>query len=528
MTILPKKDHSSSKNNDGTHAVVDRAHHGPVVHMQVQRRENGRMYVAQSGAACWESLEDKRAGVHDADVVDGPSHVKRRHRDAPSHMKQRIGPVSGACGGPSCSQSSDDVAIAGPSGFNPKPKQKSLTGKPVCDDSDGDGEAFNSDDEYERIQGEELTEDAWQEREKLFEKLLKKKKLVIKQTEQDGACLFRAVAVHIYGDQEMHGVVRNHCMDYIAKNADFFSGYVTEDFESYVARKRLNWVHGNNIEIQALSEMYNRPIEVYSYSSEPINTFHGEQVTDNPPIRLSYHRNVHYNAIVDPWAPTVGIGLGLPEYKPGAAEKSLVHDALHQSETTALEQAMLEDKLKATDWEATDEAIEEQVARESYLQWLKDNEHRRESASKQAAAAAGRSAAAVAASRAVGLSSPKPGTSSRLSPDARQTPEAAAASVSNPSPKTRKSDGFDVEETASFLNNLPPEMFGLSDFEDNDSILARVLAASQEEYLNSLKLKKKDPNPGSPSELREEDDDEDEDGGPSGNQDKACGYRYAS
>ena len=37
---------------------------------------------------------------------------------------------------------------------------------------------------------------------------------------------------------------------------------------------------------------------------------------------------------------------------------------------------MLEDKLKATDWEATNETISEQVARESYLQWLKDNEKR--------------------------------------------------------------------------------------------------------------------------------------------------------
>lgn len=39
-------------------------------------------------------------------------------------------------------------------------------------------------------------------------------------------------------------------------------------------------------------------------------------------------------------------------------------------------QAMLEDKVRATDWEATNEAIEEQIARESYLQWLKDNEKR--------------------------------------------------------------------------------------------------------------------------------------------------------
>lgn len=39
-------------------------------------------------------------------------------------------------------------------------------------------------------------------------------------------------------------------------------------------------------------------------------------------------------------------------------------------------QAMLEDKLRATDWEATNEAIEEQVARDSYLQFLRDNEKR--------------------------------------------------------------------------------------------------------------------------------------------------------
>lgn len=35
---------------------------------------------------------------------------------------------------------------------------------------------------------------------------------------------------------------------------------------------------------------------------------------------------------------------------------------------------MLEDKLRETDWEVTQETIEEQVARESYLQWLRDQE----------------------------------------------------------------------------------------------------------------------------------------------------------
>jgi len=39
--------------------------------------------------------------------------------------------------------------------------------------------------------------------------------------------------------------------------------------------------------------------------------------TDNEPIRLSYHCSVHYNSIIDPWRPTAGHGLGLPDLEPG-------------------------------------------------------------------------------------------------------------------------------------------------------------------------------------------------------------------
>lgn len=48
--------------------------------------------------------------------------------------------------------------------------------------------------------------------------------------------------------------------------------------------------------------------------------------------------------------------------------------AIKTSEESWIEQQMLEDKKRATDWEATNEAIEEQVARESYLQWLQDQQ----------------------------------------------------------------------------------------------------------------------------------------------------------
>lgn len=62
------------------------------------------------------------------------------------------------------------------------------------------------------------------------------------------------------------------------------------------------------------------------------------QKTDNEPIRLSYQRGSHYNSIVDPYKATIGVGLGLPAYNPGSADRQLVSDAVRQSEDLHIEQ----------------------------------------------------------------------------------------------------------------------------------------------------------------------------------------------
>ena len=107
--------------------------------------------------------------------------------------------------------------------------------------------------------------------------------------------------------------------------------------------------------MQAMCEMYNRTIEVYQTSiaqvcltslslkpenygiyegsakcesslnfyfssAEPINIFHSSYKTDYEPIRLSYHNGVHYNAVLNPNKPSVGVGLGLSGYKPWVSE----------------------------------------------------------------------------------------------------------------------------------------------------------------------------------------------------------------
>ncbi|XP_058717631.1 OTU domain-containing protein 5-like isoform X1 [Poecile atricapillus] len=264
-------------------------------------------------------------------------------------------------------------------------------GSPGPDEAGG---GYNSEDEYEA--GRVEMDPATAEQEHRFEKALREKKgFIIKRMKEDGACLFRAVADQVYGDQDMHEVVRKHCMDYLMKNADYFSNYVTEDFTTYINRKRKSTCHGNHIEMQAMAEMYNRPVEVYQYGTEPINTFHGIQHNEDEPIRVSYHRNIHYNSVVNPNKATIGVGLGLPSFKPGLAEQSLMKSAIKTSEESWIEQQMLEDKKRATDWEATNEAIEEQVARESYLQWLRDQEKQARQPRKASATCSSATAAAA-------------------------------------------------------------------------------------------------------------------------------------
>ncbi|XP_053154432.1 OTU domain-containing protein 5 isoform X2 [Hemicordylus capensis] len=425
---------------------------------------------------------EARGGVGGG-CCSGPGHSKRRRQGGPG----------GGLG----------AAVPGGGGGN-SPEQ------------DEAGAGYNSEDEYETAAARiESMDPATVEQEHRFEKALREKKgFIIKQMKEDGACLFRAVADQVYGDQDMHEVVRKHCMDYLMKNADYFSNYVTEDFTTYINRKRKNNCHGNHIEMQAMAEMYNRPVEVYQYGTEPINTFHGIHQNEDEPIRVSYHRNIHYNSVVNPNKATIGVGLGLPSFKPGYAEQSLMKNAIKTSEESWIEQQMLEDKKRATDWEATNEAIEEQVARESYLQWLRDQEKQARQPRKASATCSSATAASASGLEEWSGRSPRQ-RSSASSPEhpdlhnelnAAKPPSpgstTALALAKPPSPcapgtSSQLSAGggratpplvslYPALECRAIMQQMSPTAFGLSDWDD-DEILASVLAVSQQEYLESMK-----------------------------------------
>lgn len=150
----------------------------------------------------------------------------------------------------------------------------------------------------------------WRREEQKFRHLLAQKNMKIIENGGEGNCLFRAIAYQAYGDEDLHKLVRQKCMDYILSEKEYFKDFIIggndSSVEAYVQRKRKNGVWGDDVEIQAMSEIYNRPMEIYAYSDRPMRTFHEimqfqnheQESHEMEPFRLSYHGKSHYNSIV--------------------------------------------------------------------------------------------------------------------------------------------------------------------------------------------------------------------------------------
>ena len=107
-------------------------------------------------------------------------------------------------------------------------------------------------------------------------------------------------------------------MKYLLIERKFFSQFVEggdKEFDNYINMKSKLGVWGDDVELQAISEIYNRSIEIYSGSNKPLKTFHEninefnlkkeneegnikEEKIKISPIRISYHGKEHYNSII--------------------------------------------------------------------------------------------------------------------------------------------------------------------------------------------------------------------------------------
>jgi OTU domain-containing protein 5 len=231
------------------------------------------------------------------------------------------------------------------------------------DDNSHLTEGYNSEDEYPEVSPSQALDDEVlkQINPLSLYRALRKKGFQVVETALDGNCLFRAVADQVYGDMEMHNEIRRLCMNYMEKERDHYSQFVTEDFPDYIARKRQDGVFGNHLELQAIAEMYNRPVYIYTVDERPLNIFQGiYDSTSNSPIRLSYHYGNHYNSVRDPESPAIGVGLGLPGLNAetfNKAEKALLNQILTKSEEALLEEALLRSILEQSERDEIEEAL---------------------------------------------------------------------------------------------------------------------------------------------------------------------------
>lgn len=204
------------------------------------------------------------------------------------------------------------------------------------------------------------------QQERAFERVLREKRgWRIERMGEDGNCLFRSISHQVYGTQAHHKLVRLKCVEYMRYESFYFQNFITggpEEFNEYCEKMMRNGEWGGHVEIQAMSEIYQRRIEIFSYAAEPMKVV-GNSFLGNAVIRLSYHQQSHYNSIA------CGIALeDIPQ--PGRIEDERI--AWSRSRTSDAE----------IDMNLTDSQVVEQALEQSRKDFAKHSDQEFEAAVK--------------------------------------------------------------------------------------------------------------------------------------------------
>ncbi|RHZ45626.1 hypothetical protein Glove_668g18 [Diversispora epigaea] len=137
----------------------------------------------------------------------------------------------------------------------------------------------------------------------------------VKEIAADGHCLFNAISDQLrirHKIEISHSDIRKNTAMYMRNNTDdfipFFSNtqdgnlYSLEQFQNYCDDLENTALWGGEIEIRAISQIYEIPIHVIQMNS-PILKMFDEKFPDKEPIVISYHRHMyglgaHYNSLI--------------------------------------------------------------------------------------------------------------------------------------------------------------------------------------------------------------------------------------
>ena len=76
----------------------------------------------------------------------------------------------------------------------------------------------------------------------------------------DGNCFYRSVAQIVYGDEMLHGKIRELLADFISRNRTHFQPYIDGDMVEYIARVQLTRVWGTAVELLAAASLFDIPV----------------------------------------------------------------------------------------------------------------------------------------------------------------------------------------------------------------------------------------------------------------------------
>lgn len=175
--------------------------------------------------------------------------------------------------------------------------------------------------------------------------LFKKFSLKRKKQAPDGNCLFRSISDQVYGDPRYHAIVRGYTVDYMQIQQNSFQPFVAQsmrDFKVYLRLMRCNGtnykaVWGGEPELQAMSELYQRHIIVFSARARTGEAYvHAEYGTGfkqskSEPIRLNFYQYGHYDSAV-PARPSDIREQTYPQ--PGQVELALLKLLSHAASST--------------------------------------------------------------------------------------------------------------------------------------------------------------------------------------------------
>jgi hypothetical protein len=119
--------------------------------------------------------------------------------------------------------------------------------------------------------------------------------------EADGNCQFRALALQLHGDEGAHAKVRSATVDRLKQMQERYCDFVHEPYEDYLSRMSCNGEWGDNVTLQAASDMLDRDIHILN--DQPgaervsVRPTHKADSMPEKPLWLAFIAEMHYDAV---------------------------------------------------------------------------------------------------------------------------------------------------------------------------------------------------------------------------------------